>query len=66
MCTERGRKEGGRDSAMDAERPLATFVCDSRLPCLSSITGLILREETSSCRTDVFAGRKRETTHAVI
>ena len=48
------------------ERPLTSSVCTSRLLCLSSITGLILREETSSCCTDVFTGRKRETTRVVI
>lgn len=55
---ERGRNAGERDST--------SSVCTSRLLSLSSITGLILREETSSCRTDVFTGKERETRHLVI
>lgn len=60
---ETQRNGGGEQKR---ERPSTSSVCTSRLLSPSSITGLILREETSSCRTDVFTGRKRETTHVVI
>lgn len=66
-ASEREKKGRGKERWWDErERPFASSVCTSRLLSPSSITGLILREETSSCRTDVFTEKKRKKAHAVI
>lgn len=51
---KRGREGRNRNGWRDEGGLLKSSVCTSRLLCWSSITGPLLREETSSCRTDVF------------